>query len=896
MRAGGEGGGRRVVRDLVMPRLGLTMKKGRITRWYVTPGQAFRRGDRLLQVTTEKVAVDVEAAYDGVLVEILRPEGATVPVAAPIARVETAAERVLGAADPARAAPGAGEEPSRVRATPAARRAAREFGVDLAAVAGSGPEGRITEDDVRRQAAASAAPPTCPAPPGPGAPEPAQPPGPGAPVPHSEWRRAVAEKMTLAARTTAPVTLHRTVDFGPARDLIEREEARRAGIGPVDLVVKAAAEALAEHPDLNSTFTEEALIRHAEVNIGVALALPEGLIVPVLRGAERLGLAELAARRRELFEKARQGRLSPDDVSGGTFTVSNLGPQGVDGFTPIINPPEVAVLGVGRLEDRPAALGGRVAVRPGLTLSLTFDHRAVDGAPAALFLASVAERLAHPPASWSAGLPRRPRLSGEGAFDLVVVGGGPAGFAAAVLGAELGGRVALVEAGEVGGVCLNRGCVPTKAALEYLVGLSRRATPGGGPGHSSRGASRAAGPGTSRAAGPGTSRAAGVQAAVAEAVLPLRAGAESRLADLGVRVLRGTARLGPEPLTVMIEGERAIRGSAIILAVGCEPARLDLPPGVKAGRALPVEDLLGGAVFGAGQEPGTALVVGGGPGGVEAARTLALAGVETTLVERLDSLLPGEEPDIGALVRAGLEALGVEVRTGTEAAGLSGSYDVVIAAVGRQPRTADLGLEGLDPPGSGPLLDAAGFVVVDDHLATAVPGLYAAGDVTGPPLWAHRATGQGRAAALNALAGLEGLPGSFRPRPGPPPEEVPRVVFSDPEFGAVGLGPSAAGAGRRVVSGTALMMASSRARAAGLEQGFVRVTVDRETGRVLGLEAVCPAATEVVTAGLMALRGRLTVDDLAASCAAHPTYGEALVEAARDAWRALLLGPAGEGP
>jgi pyruvate dehydrogenase E2 component (dihydrolipoamide acetyltransferase) len=858
-------------RDFVMPRLGLTMKQGKVTRWYRRPGEHVQRGEPVLQVTTEKVAVDVDATFDGVLVEILVGEGQTVPVGTPIARVEVA-EATAGAAAgaaaaaptppvvaPVKAAPATGP----VRATPAAKRVARELGVDLALVAGGGPEGRITEDDVRRQAAGDEI------------------------RPHSEWRLAVAGKMAAASRTTAAVTLHREVYFSRAAALLRAPAVKDSGVGPVDLVVRAVADGLAEHPDLCATFTEEALIVHREMNIGVALALPAGLIVPVIRGCAGLSVAELATRRRSLWEKARSGSLGPDDVSGGTFTVTNLGPFGIDGFTPIINPPEVAVLGVGRITERPSADDGHVVVRPAVNLSLTFDHRAVDGAPAAAFLATVAARLEDPPEDWLTGgrgrssERRRAPSTGEDGFELVIVGAGPAGYAAAVYGAERGARVALVEAEEVGGVCLNRGCVPTKAALEFLRG-ERRLPSGTG----------------------------GLAVAVEGVVREVRSGVEGLLTDLGVAVVRGEARLvAPEapaggaagPRGVV--GDRRRRGAAVIVATGCAPVPVNVPARLLDGpraRVISVEDLLvpasssdsagsggcgtGAALVGAGAP---ALVIGGGAGGIEAARILALAGSTVTLAERLAALLPGEEEDVGALVRSGLERIGVRVLTGVAAGDLpaeAGPFALVVVAAGRRPRTASLGLAER-------LLDERGFVIVDDFLGTGVAGLYAAGDVTGPPFWAHRAMEEGRVAAHNALGELEGLAvmtAAPAPRPRPRAEQVPRVVFGEPEFGAVGLGRSAAErAGHRVVVGTAPMAGSARARAAGVAEGFVRVIADRDTGRVLGLEAACPWATELVAAGLVALAAGLGLAELAALPFPHPTYGESVGDAARDALRAF---------
>jgi len=856
------------VRDLVMPKLGLTMKQGRVTRWYRKPGESFKKGEPLLQVTTEKVAVDVEAAWDGILVEILVEAGQTVPVGRPIARVEVDAP--AGYAPAPRPAPPA-DTPARgqVRASPAAKRVARELGVDVAAVPGTGPEGRITEEDVRRFTA------------GPGDGIPTGVPGmegagpeavvPSESVPHSQWRQSVARGMVSSAQATAPVTLHRDVVFRAASNLLRDSggEPERAGrVGLLDVVIKAVAEALREHPDLNATYTDEALVRHLQVNIGVALALPEGLLVPVLREADRLTLTELAARRQALIERARAGRLAPADITGGTFTVSNLGPLGVEGFTPIINLPEVAILGVGRIGERPVAAGGRVVVEPVLPLSLTFDHRAVDGAPAAAFLGAVASRLESPPPAWT---PRKARLPADDpdAFDLVVIGAGPAGFTAAVTAAGLGARVAVVERDLTGGVCLNRGCIPTKAALEWLA---------------------------HRAGADNVGDAEGLFEAVTAAVTAVRSGAENRLADLGVTVIRGEASLGVRETgggkprsaraaslevnpPVVLVGGRVLEASGVLLATGSEPVPFELPAGLAA-EVVSVEDLLSRP-----RRPAKALVVGGGPGGVEAARILALGGSEVTLVEKLGGLLPGEEDDAGVLVRTGLERIGVMVLTSTDIRdadrlGAAGRFDLAVLAVGRR---ANLGSLAATEDMARALVGEQGFVRVDDYLRTRLPGLLAAGDVTGPPFWAHRAMEEGRTAALNLLAGLEGFPDRARVSRRPPPALVPRVVFADPEYGAVGLSRAAAeAAGHRVVVGTAPMAASSRANASGAAEGFVRVVADRDTGRLVGFEAVCPGATDLVAAGLVALAAGMRLGDLARTTFAHPTFSEAIGDAARD--------------
>jgi pyruvate dehydrogenase E2 component (dihydrolipoamide acetyltransferase) len=294
-------------------------------------------------------------------------------------------EDVLAAA--AVAAPTSG----RVLATPLARKLAEEHGLELAAVVGSGPGGRVTQDDVRRALAerVAATPPT---------------PAADAPVaPLSRLRRITAERMAASARSVARVTLHLEADFTEAARFRQQLAPEFARLGvprlPWDaLLAKAAGLALAEHPRMLAQWVEgEGLRQPSGVHIGVAVALePEGLVVPVLRDAATRSLRALTADLLALVEKARAGRLLPDEMQGGTFTITNLGAYRIDGFTPIINPPETAILGVGRIADKPAVVDGQLAIRTLCTLSLSFDHRVVDGAPAAAFLRRLAELLERP--------------------------------------------------------------------------------------------------------------------------------------------------------------------------------------------------------------------------------------------------------------------------------------------------------------------------------------------------------------------------------------------------------------------------------------------------------------------------------------------------------------------
>lgn len=243
-------------------------------------------------------------------------------------------------------------------------------------VQGTGPHGRITVEDVRKAAQAVAVHPAPAAP---------------APAPLTGMRKTIAERMLRSSRETAALTLATEVDVTALAEL--REELRSQGIRPLHVIVMAVAGALKEHPAMNAHIEGDQVRRMEEVNIGVAVALDEGLIVPVVRSADQKSLYAIAQEAQALADRARQGTLKVEDVTGGTFTVTNLGALDVDVFTPILNQPEVGILGVGRIAERPAIHQGVIAKRAMMWLSLTFDHRAVDGAPAAAFLRSVKARL-----------------------------------------------------------------------------------------------------------------------------------------------------------------------------------------------------------------------------------------------------------------------------------------------------------------------------------------------------------------------------------------------------------------------------------------------------------------------------------------------------------------------
>jgi pyruvate dehydrogenase E2 component (dihydrolipoamide acetyltransferase) len=420
--------------NVIMPALELAQETGKVIRWLKSPGDTVSKGEPIVEIETDKVTVEVEAPASGVLREVTAREGDVVAVGKTIALIFAAGEAgITGAAarvTPAASAAATGAVPSppaslevvkasplarkiaeqhgvelaRVKtasgrvekadvlayvesqkgsagngspariplASPKARRLAAERGVDLAALRGSGPSGAILAADVPATGRAA-----------------------GAGV-SNVWR-IMAERMTQSWTTAPHFYLVREVNV--SRVVTWRERASKqtgARITYTDLLVRLVAAALAQHPRVNVSWKDGTIVQHPEINIGLAVALDDGLVVPVLHRADTLTLADIATRREDLVSRAQTGKLRPADIQGGSFTISNLGMYGVDAFNAIVNPPQAAILAVGRIADRVVAVNGQAGVQPMMTLTLSCDHRALDGARAAQFLGALAEMLEEP--------------------------------------------------------------------------------------------------------------------------------------------------------------------------------------------------------------------------------------------------------------------------------------------------------------------------------------------------------------------------------------------------------------------------------------------------------------------------------------------------------------------
>ncbi|MFC4678900.1 dihydrolipoamide acetyltransferase family protein [Desulfovibrio legallii] len=401
--------------EVQMPKWGLTMKTGKIARWLVDEGGAVSAGQPLLEVETDKITNVVEAPVGGVLLKILSPQGEVVPVMQVVGVIGEAGEAVAAssgapaatapvpaaAAAPAAAAKTGKTAGGEVRAMPAARRLAKELGVELAAVAGTGRDGVITEKDVRAaHETAQKAPAAAPA-----AAQAAAPASVGDMadeiIPMEGMRKLIADNMQASLQNAAQLTVFVEADVTEMVALREAMLARHKKdpdyrLSYNDIICFAVCRALKQHPIMNSTLQADGIHLHKHVNLGVAVSLETGLIVPNVKNAEACSLEELKGQVRDVAKRARQGGLSMDEIQGGSFTISNVSMLGVDGFTPIINPPETAILGVGRVVEKAGVAEGVVCPRKMMTLSLTFNHMVTDGGPAMNFLRTLADMLEKP--------------------------------------------------------------------------------------------------------------------------------------------------------------------------------------------------------------------------------------------------------------------------------------------------------------------------------------------------------------------------------------------------------------------------------------------------------------------------------------------------------------------
>lgn len=411
--------------EIVMPKMGATMEEGTIVNWIVEVGERVEEGDPIVEVLTDKITMEIEAEFDGVLLKTLYEVDDVVKVFEVIAYIGEEGEEIGSDSSSIQTSQQEDNLVGKIRRTPAARKLAEDNGITLQFIKGSGPQGRIhkidvadymnepsqvakvtplakktahinqinltqvkgtgiqgkvVQDDVFTQMDTKEK---------------------GQKKPFTGMRKMIAERLAKSAFTAPHVTLTSEIDMTEViimrkhlLPLIEEQNGYRISFN--EIILKAVAYTLKKHPAINLSLQDNEIIYHTEINIGFAVAVPNGLVVPVVKNTNHKGLAEITEECKKLGLLARDGKLLPDNMTGGTFTVSNLGMFAVDVFTPIINQPESAILGVGRIVEKPVGLNGEIKLRSMMTLSLSFDHRIIDGAPAAQFLTDLKEVLETP--------------------------------------------------------------------------------------------------------------------------------------------------------------------------------------------------------------------------------------------------------------------------------------------------------------------------------------------------------------------------------------------------------------------------------------------------------------------------------------------------------------------
>jgi pyruvate dehydrogenase E2 component (dihydrolipoamide acetyltransferase) len=394
--------------SVVMPALEMAQETGKLIAWRKKEGDRVSKGEPLLEIETDKAVVEVEAPADGVLAGIRASEGAEIPVGQTIAWIVAPGEQppadtasVVPAAratsqpksEPSHASPTPAASPSAAvsaRISPKARRLAKELGVGIAAIRGSGPCGEILASDV--QAAAAAPNPTAPL---------STPKGSGTVEVPTSLGRIMAERTTQSWTTVPHFFVTRDVDATALNHYREQvvneiESTKKIRVTHTDLLVAVVSRVLLKHPRLNASWSADGIRLHNHVNMGVAIAVNDGVVAAVIHNAHTASLPEIAIQRRDVAERARAGKLRPADIADATFTISNLGMYGVDQFSAIITPPQAAILAVGGITDRVVVVEGKPAVRPMMTLTISCDHRVADGARAAMFLSDLAQALSNP--------------------------------------------------------------------------------------------------------------------------------------------------------------------------------------------------------------------------------------------------------------------------------------------------------------------------------------------------------------------------------------------------------------------------------------------------------------------------------------------------------------------
>ena len=857
--------------------MGLTMTEAQIVEWKKKEGDDVKKGEVLFVLETEKVTYEFEAPEDGTLAKIIIQENETVPVGGVVAYMlrsgesladlasisvdkklpedagEKSTHEEMAAPETAVAEPVSDGKIKRIKATPAAKKAARLLKVDLQKVTGTGPGGSIVKTDVEKAAeAASAA-------------------GVSSELEGVEihdivaltnMRRTIAQKMLQSKTTTAQTYMTHSVDAGQIlayrkNVLNSIQQAHGVRVTITDILMKVAATAIKDHPTINTRWTDKGIMFFQDVHMGMAMALEDGLIVPVIRNITAMDLPQVALKRQALVEMGRGKTFLPDDISGSTFTLSTLGMYDVDHFTANINLPETAILAVGAIKDKPVAIDGEVVIKPMMNVTLSYDHRVIDGAVAAKFMKTLKSFIENPISVFES-TPKVETVAGE--KRVTVIGGGVAGYSAAIVAARLGAQVTLIEKDHLGGVCLNRGCIPTKSLL-HACDITRTLEEAADFGITLDGFRF------------DFKKIMNRKNSVVE---QLRSGVEKLLVARKVRVVNAAATL-VDASTVEIPGTgEKIESDAVIVATGSAPRTLNIE-GADATDVWDSNDFLEMKRL-----PKSVAIIGGGYIGVEFAQILNRLGVDVTILELMENLVPGADKEIAQALEQSILKEGIKVFSAarikkiTHAKGKSTVHFTwqgkqkkrvvgrVVSAVGRKPDLAWLDLDKIR------LLQNNGALRVNERMETNIPGIYAAGDAVGGIMLAHVATAEGECAAKSIMGQKNSVNYGA----------VPACIYTTPEVASVGLTEEAARQKCDIRIGRYPFTASAKALILNQTYGMVKIICDAASGTVLGVHVIGPHATDIIAEAVLGMSMNMNVEQFARSIHPHPSLSETVMEAA----------------
>jgi dihydrolipoamide dehydrogenase len=858
--------------DIIIPKLGLTMTEGQIVEWKKAEGDEVKKGDILFVLETEKVTFEVEASEEGILGKILVRENETVPIGAVVAYLLKPGESV---ADIETIQPPTKKEveieqrvaepppfvlkeeygkSDRVKASPLAKKKAKQFGIDLRAVQATGSGGMITKEDVekfyqkelekrdikpatlREQSGEKIKALTT-------------------------MRRTIAKKMLASKVETAQTYMSNTVDASRILayrrrmlPLVRDEFGVKFTI--TDIMMKIAGAAIEKHPVMNTKWTDEGILYAEDVHMGMAMALDEGLIVFTIRDINKKDLGEVAKERKGLMRKGRENRFLPDEISGSTFTLSTLGMFDVEQFTANINLPESAILAVGAIIEKPIAANGEVLIRPLMKITLSYDHRTIDGAEAAKFMRTLKSLVENPAFLFDSV--KVTELNRK--IKVIVIGGGVGGYPAAIRAARMGAEVTLIEKNLLGGVCLNKGCIPTKSLLQSVEVLKTIKE--------------------AKVFGIDCGKVSVDYAAIRDrknfVVQQLRAGVEKLIRTKNIKIVKGTGTLVDSSTVQIKESNEMISADKIIIATGSKSIipnieMVDRTDILDSDKLLEI-DLL----------PRSLAVIGGGFIGVEFAQIFHGLGVDVTILEQMENLIPGIDKEIAEALEESIVKDGVKVHTKAHVEKImrnKGHNEIVfkskeklkkcfaekvLLAVGRKPDLKALNVDKVQ------LSHENGTLLVNEYLETNIPGIYAVGDVTGGSMLAHVATSEGECAARNAMGERRGMKYNA----------IPFCVYTFPEVASVGLSEEKAREKYDVEIGRFSFHGCGKAVVLNKTYGMVKIISEKKGGEVLGVHIIGQRASDLISEISLGMSLQMTVEQLGRNVHPHPSFSEAIMESA----------------